>query len=326
MSKKTRNQQTVEEMINFIAKKSTLHQFLEANNIVDIDTIHEINFYERDGNRRGLIIDVQEKNTDVRSKIMIDLKQGQPIINQLYDSLYGIGIDCSKRIILYTGGQNAYDKTIPAADSDVVESAVSNLEQYPLGMCLYRMDEDTFISRSPYAERQWSHDEKLSTGKIPTKEQFMAETFWVVYFASFHECFYHPWRIFSNGFIDTTDWGYLIYIDCSFSGEIKLYWDQKGVRYVVKQDDDSDDYLKKVLDFEMPAFQQRYGSDAVEFENVVGNFPRLHIKYSDRPFSWLYTASPRQIMKFAKTMFDDAWALRWKIEERIDGLMKKESA
>ena len=29
--------------------------------------------------------------------------------------------------------------------------------------------------------------------------------------------------------------------------------------------------------------------------------------------------------EFAKSMNDDAWALRWMIEERIDGLIERES-
>ena len=71
--------------------------------------------------------------------------------------------------------------------------------------------------------------------------------------------------------------------DCSFYGEIFLYWNQEGVRYKVIQQDDSDNYLKMVLDFEMPALKERYGSESVEFENVVGKLPRLYIKYSDKP-------------------------------------------
>ena len=321
MNKKRRNQQIVEEMIYFIARENKLCQFLKAYKIADIDTIHEINFYERDGCRRGLIVDVKEKNADTRSKIMIDLKQGQPIINQAYDSLYTVGKDCSKRIILYTGGQNAYDINIPSADTCVVESAVSNLQEYPLGIYLFKMDEDTMIIEPPYAESPWSQDEKLPIDKIPTREQFMADVFWLIYFDSFNESFYNPLKIFRDGFEDTSFWFYSVAIDCSFSGEILLKWDQNGVKYKVIQQDDSDDYLKKVLDFEMTALQERYESESVEFENVVGKLPRLRIRYSDRPFSWLYNASPRQITQFAKAVYDDAWALRWRIEERIDGLM-----
>jgi hypothetical protein len=326
MSNENQMKITVEEMINFIAKKSTLHQFLERNKIMDIDTIHEIIPYERDDYRRGLIVDVKEKNADARSKIMIDLKQGQPIINQVYDSLYTVGKDCEKRIVLYSGGQNDYDKDVPIADTVVVRTAVSNLQEYPLGIYLFKMDENTFIIEPPCAELPWSQDTILTVDQIPTREQFMTDVFWLIYFDSFNESFYNPLKIFRDGFEDTSFWFYEIGIDCSFSGEILLKWDQKGFKYKVIQQDDSDEYLKKVLDFEMPALQERYGSESVEFENVVGKLPRLRIRYSDRPFSWLYNASPRQITQFAKAVYDDAWALRWRIEERIDGLVKKESA
>jgi len=319
------NKKNVEEMINYIAQKSTLHQLFETNKIIDIDTIHEINIYERDGNRRGLIVEVQEKNLDVRSKIMIDLKQGQPIINQVYDALYGIGKDCSKRIIMYSGGKNNYDSGIPTAVLWVMELVLRNLHEYPLAISLCKMDEKSFTFEPPYAESYWDLDEKLSIDQMPTREQFMAEVFWLIYFDSFNKCFYNPKRIFIDGFIDTSDWGHTILIDCSFSGEIQLYWDQDGVRYVVKQETDNQEYLKMVLDYEMQALQERYGTDAIKFENVVGRLPRLYIKYSDKPFEWLYTATPRQITDFAKAMNEDAWALRWRIEERIDGLMKRES-
>ena len=105
MNEKRQNQQIVEKMINSISKENTLRQLLRDNKIAEIDTIYEINHYEKDGDRRGLIVDVQEKNSDLRSKIMIDLKQGQPIINQVFDSLYDIGKDCSKRIIIYSNGR-----------------------------------------------------------------------------------------------------------------------------------------------------------------------------------------------------------------------------
>jgi len=143
---KIQKKKSVEEMINFIAKKSTLHQLFETNKINDIDTIHEINIYERDGNRRGLIVEVQEKNLDVRSKIMIDLKQGQPIINQVYDALYGIGKDCSKRIIMYSGGKNDYDSGIPTAVLWVMELVLRNLHEYPLAISLCKMDEKSFLT------------------------------------------------------------------------------------------------------------------------------------------------------------------------------------
>ena len=326
MSTRTQNQQIVEAMISSISEENTLRRFLRDNNIIDIETMHEIHSYKIGEDRRGLILDVQETNSDDRSKIMLDLKQGQPIINQVYDSLYDIGKDCSKRIIMYSDGKNESDYDVPAADYLVVNCLINNLQQYPLGLHFYKMDEKTFgIEPHLMDDVMEIEKEKLPMSKVPTREQFMAETFWTIYFDSFNEAFYESHRTFTDGFRDCGDWGYLIYIDCSFYGEIKLYWDENGVRYEVKQENDYDEYLKMVLDFEMPDLQERYGSDAVEFENVVGKLPRLHIKYSDKPFDWLFTASPKEITEFAESMYEDAWGLRWRIEERIDGIIKCES-
>ncbi|GAG78215.1 unnamed protein product, partial [marine sediment metagenome] len=275
--------------------------------------IYEINPYEKDGYRRGLIVDVQEKHADRRSKILIDLKLGEPIINQVHDSLYDIGKDCSKRIIAYLDGWNVYDKDVPAADFWPVCCLVNNLQQYPLGIHLLEMNADT-LTLGPHFQQEYLEPyQELPISEAPIREQFMAETFWIVYFDSNSEGWYESFTTFSGGFRDISDWGHIIYIDCSFRGEIQLYWDQKGVRYLIKQDNNDDEYLKIVLDYEMSGLQERYGVEAVNFENVVGKLPRLHIKYSDRPFDWLYTANPRQITEFAKSMHKDAWGLRWMI-------------
>ena len=326
MNKTARNQKTVEEMINSISKENTLSQVLRDNKIAEIDTIYEINPYERDGGRRGLIVDVQEKNADARSKIMIDLKQGEPIINQVYDSLYDIGKNCSKRIIASLNGRDVYDKDVPVADFWPVCCLVNNLQQYPLGIHFLEMDSDTLTLGPHFQQEYFKPDQELPISEAPTKEQFMAETFWTIYFDSNNEGWYESFKTFGGRFRDIEDWGYIICIDCSFYGEIQLYWDQKGVRYLIKQDNNNDEYLKMVLDYEMSGLQERYGSDSVNFDNVVGKLPRLHIKYTDRPFDWLYTATPRQITEFAKSMYEDAWSLRWRIEERIDGLLERESA
>ena len=321
---KTNDQNRLEKMISHIAKENNLKNFLEKHEIANVADICDIQIYQPDEHRRGLIVEYLENNTDATSKILIDLKQGLPIINQVYDAVYGIGKDCTKRIIIYTNGSNEYDKEIPAADYWIVYCLTNNLRQYPLGIHFYEMNEKILNIGPHYMGDPYEISEIYPLNKIPSEEQFIAEVFWQVYFDSFSGCFYEPHKTFNTDiFRGLKNWGHLIYIDCSFSGEIKLYWDQTGVRFVVKQVTESHEYLKMVLDYEMQSLQKRYGVDSVEFENVVGKLPRLYIQYSDRPFDWLYTATPEQITEFAEKMHEDAWSLRWQIEERIDGLMEK---
>jgi len=121
---------------------------------------------------------------------MIDLKQGQPIINQVYDSLYDIGKDCSKRIIIYSNGHNDFDKGIPAADYWPVNCLINNLQQYPLGLYFLEMNKETFAVGPHYMHEYFEPDGEFPMSKAPTRQQFMAETFWTVYFDSFNEGFY----------------------------------------------------------------------------------------------------------------------------------------
>jgi len=146
-----------------------------------------------------------------------------------------------------------------------------------------------------------------------------------VYFDSFNTGFYEPWNTY-NGFRNIDDWGHLIYVDCSVSGEIELYWDQKGVRFVVKNIYSSEDALQEALDTDMRWLQDRYGTGSIEMEKGFDHAPSMIIKYSDKPFNWLYTATPNQIYAFAKSMHEDVWNLRWQIEESIDGPYETQSA
>ena len=70
--------------------------------IAEIDKIQSIEHYKRDDDRIGLLVDVKETNRIERTKIIIDLRRGQPSVHQVYDALYDIGKDCDIRIIVHT--------------------------------------------------------------------------------------------------------------------------------------------------------------------------------------------------------------------------------
>ena len=320
--------ENVKDLIDLITEAQPLHDMLEKSGISKITEVNRIKKYQRKGDREGILLKVKKDNDPEAIKVLIDLKIGEPAIDQIIDATFGIGNDCDRRIILYAPGTNTSDLQNPAADELVVSSLVQCLQRYPLGFSLFKIDEKTLTFGLPeYLEPiDVSDDEKLPFGQLPSKERVLAHTFWNVYFNSFNEAFYKPWEAFDDEIMETNDWGHTIYIDCCFFGEIQLYWDNKGVRYVIKQEDDNHEYLKRVLDLKMPELKNRYGDDSMEFENLVGRLPRLKIKYSDKPLSWLNTASPAAISEFAKIIYDDAWELRWFIEETADRLFEDKVA
>jgi hypothetical protein len=42
------------------------------------------------------------------------------------------------------------------------------------------------------------------------------------------------------------------------------------------------------------------------------------LKYSDRPVSWLITATPKERFEFAKQLHEDVFGLRWYLSEAME--------
>jgi hypothetical protein len=315
----------MKEMMNHIINEDRLKDLLDGYDLAYVSKIHDIQHYEKKDNRHGVVMDIQENRFADKTKVLIDIRQGQPIVNQVYDALYDEGKDCDIKIIVFTDGYNEYDKGVPVADEYLVSGMIGKLQDMNIPIYLFSIYKKEMIVTLVDSYQTWYQVNRFKSACIPTAEGFMAETFWYAYFDSFNEAFYEPWNAFSGNTKGTEESIYTIGIDSIFYGEIRLFWDENGVRYDIKQVCESDDYLKKLLSIYMPFLKERYGDDSVRFENVVGRLPRLYIKYSDKPFNWLYTATPMEITKFAKKMFDDAWGLRWGIEETVEKLYDKVS-
>ena len=194
-------------------KKKTLDSCLSNYEIAVIDEIYDIQHYQRDNDRRGLIVDVKENNCLEKTKIMIDLRLGQPSIYQVYDALYDIGKDCDIKIIIHTNGYNDFDEDIPVVDEYAVLSLVAQLQDDNVAVVLFEMNNTSMRVEYVNNYQNWYQVNRLKNYKIPTRDRFMAETFWAVYFDSFNEGFYKPWETYRGGFQDINVWGAEIYID-----------------------------------------------------------------------------------------------------------------
>jgi hypothetical protein len=256
---------------------------------------------------------------------LIDLKIGQPSVNQVYDALYDIGGDCDIKIIIHTNGSNENDKGIPVTDEYVVAPLIRELQCSNIPIILFSIDQDTLTEKFD-SYQDWYSVNRRNACKIPTKENFMGTTFWWVYFDYFDECFYDPRAAYDGWLNRGKNGNYVIYLDDFFYGEIRPIWDEKGARFEIKQSSEQDEYMKKVLDIKMPALKEKYGQDSVRFENVVGKLPRLYVNYSDKPFDWLFTATPKQITEFANGLFHDAWNLHRMIEGAAEELYQVDHA
>jgi len=315
----------VMEMIKLFADDERLKKLLAGYKIANVSEINFKKYFKKDDGRCTAIIDAQEEFFNHSTKIFIDLRIGQPSVNQVYDALYDIGGDCNIKIIIHTNGSNENDKGIPVADEYVVAPLIRELQCNNIPIVLFSIDQDTLTEKFD-SYQDWYSVNRRNACKIPTKENFMGTTFWWVYFDYYDECFYNPIAAYYGWLNRGGNGNYVIFLDDFFYGEIRPIWDEKGARFEIKQSSEQDEYMKKVLDLKMPALKEKYGEDSVRFENVVGKLPRLYINYSDKPFDWLFTASPDQITEFANEMFHDAWNLRWLIEGAAEELYQLDYA
>jgi hypothetical protein len=318
------NQITLQETINELLSNRNFENFLRDKNIADVDQIFKLSHYQIGNDRAGFIAKLKEKNSDDVKKIMVDLKQGQPTVNQVYDALYEIGKDCDIRIIIHTDSHNDADKGIPTADVCIVSRLICQLQDIGVNVRLYKYNEKTknIVNNELYDILGTPKMKEIE--ELPTKEQFMVETFWSVYVDSNNECYYYPSHKYSWPFYDTTEWGYEGYIDTIMDGEVRVFWDEKGIRYEIRQKNDSDEYMKKMLDHEMDALEKIYGKGNIKFVNVVGRLPRLYIQVSNRPFSWTYSATPRELTEYGSKIHEDLDRICLQLTEAVEKAMETE--
>ena len=182
------NNYDVYEMIRAIAEDENLKRFLEEYKIAKISEINFKKYFNKDDNRCTAIIDAQEEFFNHSTKILIDLRIGQPSVNQVYDALYDIGGDCDIKIIIHTNGYNEKDKGIPVTDEYLVAPLIRELQDNNIPIILFSVDQDTLTEKYD-SYQDWYSVNRLRSCKIPTKEDFMGTTFWCVYFDSFNEVF-----------------------------------------------------------------------------------------------------------------------------------------
>jgi hypothetical protein len=181
---------------NLMNKEITL-DILTGHQIIGAGEIESIEPYQKGEDRRGVIVKVKEDSSKDTVKVMIDVKWGYPSTDQVYDSIYEMGKDCSKRLIIFNGEKNKKDEGNPTADEDVVSSLIVNMNAYPLGLYLIKMGGRLRTEAVDLESFQATDDpDSHSMSDLLSKEKFREAEFWEAYFDSFQQAFFKPWEAF----------------------------------------------------------------------------------------------------------------------------------
>ena len=295
---------TADKILITLSNKDKLIQFLKEQEISEINTIKNIQRYEREDDRKGLILKAKEKNKKDPIKIMIDVKSGPPNIAQVYDAVYETGSDCNKRVIIYTGGKSDGDEGNPTADQYVVESLVNTFNQYPLDLYLVKKSDpilskelmEFIVIAEPYVTP------KFLMKYLPSKFQFLEVEFWQVHFYSLFEGYYHPWEAFSDEFVNENNYGFWMPIN---NLKIGVQWtkEQGACFEATPLKDDDYDALEEIWVEKEKDLRRLFEGKEIDFRNDPGKPSRIMIKYWEFPPTVLLDATLEEKKDYAESLY-----------------------
>jgi hypothetical protein len=91
MNKNNNRKLTAENYVERLSNEEELIKFLNQHEVCDTIAIKDIKAYTKDQNYQGMIITAVVENSDDPIKILIDIKIGEPSIDQVYDAIYDTG-------------------------------------------------------------------------------------------------------------------------------------------------------------------------------------------------------------------------------------------
>jgi len=176
---KSINASTIEAAFN----EENIHSLLEALNIGTSRNIYILKEISHNPINKSILIEIPNDSCEGEIEIMLNFKQGQPTVDQVYNAVFQNGSDCQKRIITFTGGHFWDDKYNPSADMDIVKCLVDNINRFDLNIYLVKLVSDSTSSTCDFEilVQPDSHPE-LSKANCPSKEKFTETEFWEVYF------------------------------------------------------------------------------------------------------------------------------------------------
>ena len=318
------NQETklsASEIMEKLSNQDGVKHFLHDHKIANVAVVELIERYDAGDDRKGLIVKVHEAGNDNLSSVMIDIRKGQPSTEQVYDAVYGVGKDCSKRVIVYDDTQNGKDTGNPTADHYVVGRLIKAMDDYPLNLYHVKPHEFAHGPETFDLRKLGIPTKNFSINKLPSPLQFQIAEFWEVIYDSLNEGFYHSWETYDGGIRNNMDHGHYFGLN---GLDVTLKWTEDGIDFSVVQTEDDNDYLMQIWRLKKEEFRRQF--DQIVFNCLQEKLTKIRKKYLDRPVSWLATAGLDEKIEFAKQLHNDFLGFQGDMDEVLWDVKEKEAA
>jgi len=275
--------------------EENIHSLLEALNIGTSRNIYIIKEISHNPINKSILIEIPNESCEGEIEIMLNFKQGQPTVDQVYNAIYQDGLDCQKRIITFTGGHFLDDKYNPSADLDIMRCLVDTMNRFDLNIYLVKMVCDSTSSTCDYEilVQPDSHSEFIKEN-CPSKEKFTEAEFWEVYFWGY------------NNIIEATPFEFGFESNSEFSQcfpigdlEIETKWTDEGAIIRIEDTSDKKYVLGGIWDHNRDEIQGMFRRCEIELLIQAGTTFKLIVKVFVKPIGDLAGMPWREKMHYA---------------------------
>ena len=304
MNNSIRNQHKVDGIIKYLSDKKSAGNFLKNHVISNVESILDTSEYDLDCDRKGLIMEIKEKNNIDTCRVMIDVKSGQPSIEQVYDAIYTIGADCNKRALVFTDSTNYGDRDNLGADLEVVKNLLLEINNNELELYLVKAsgikDDELYIYElidAPYGESD------NFAARLPSQIEFLEEEFWQLYYIPLDGILGNGWVPFFDGFLKRDGIGAhegLGHVD------VMLKWSESGLFFHVIDERRAKAELKNIWNDKSHILKRLFNGCKMKFNEQTEKRSELVIQIWDLPIGYLVGANRHEkefCAKFMKVSF-----------------------
>ena len=183
MSKMSLEKPMIASKIETAFNEENIQSLLATINIRPFGSTKIIKEFNHSLINKSILIQIHDDSCVSEYRILLNIKLGQPTVDQVYNAIYQLGADCQNRIIAFTCGHCCDDKENPGADIDKVRSLVETMNEYDQSIFLVQVSSDSTSFAIDYDVLAKLNDQpKFSKTQCPTKEQFTESELWQIHF------------------------------------------------------------------------------------------------------------------------------------------------
>lgn len=295
---KSKEKSIIQRLIN----ESVMINLFERICIEKVEKIKLIEAYECSNEHVGFIVEAKKKITDKQERVIIDAVIGYPVTKQVYETVYKKGLDCDKRIIIYTEGL-AESFRYGGVDDDIIVNLVNNLNEYGSNIFLAKLIEGKFEVPFEYTvTAEPPENPKYNLKDLPSEARLKKEEFWEIYYWRHMECFYKPWETFTYEIHEHRDFGHWF-----GAGGVDIYakWTEEGIFFEAKDETEKSECLEPIWNTRKYDIQALFPDAEVTFFTKPGKLPKLLIKFLPTSVKFLLDASISEKEHLANEIFKE---------------------